>query len=176
MEGILENIEFIAEKNEVSYKDKIRLKLSASINGKIREVFIPETWDEAHRKGERKFILKYLVKIKKKELFSSKDLVKDKIVRKAVLFWTRNPTIDKRIWVMLVLEDQQPILIRELDEIHERLFSLNKLYEIDAKDLGIGKHKIQAEISARWSNYTFTKKTVLKTKKSIEIECKDEKA
>lgn len=161
------------ENDKVKYGENLKINLQFSLGGEIREVFTPDSWEMAYKEWERKFILKYQIKFKVKEgIFSAKEILSDKLVRKAVFFWTRNPTIERRIWVLIVPEDKQPVLLKNLAEIHERLFKIEKTYEISTELLGTGRHKIHAEIKARWSNYPFIKATTVKTKSNVlEIEC-----
>ncbi len=172
MDNFFEISNLKLEKEKVKVGEKIRLFISFVLNGGIRKVFNPDVWDEAYKKGERKFLLKYLVKIKLKKGIFSKEILKEKVIRKAVFFWTRNPTIDRRIWVLLVYEDMQPKLITSLEEIHEDFFKFEKFYELDTRLLGKGRHTIQAEVRAKWSNYTFIKASQVKASSNIvEIEC-----
>jgi len=173
MKTTIEDFKISTSLDKIKLGEKMRLNLNLKLKGELVNSFIPDNWEKAYKEGERKFLLRYFLKIKEiKGFLSSKELIKEKIIRKAVFFWTRNPTIDRTYWVELVLEDKQPYLIREIDVIHERLFSLNKTYEIDSNILGEGKHKIRAEVKIKWANYVFIDAATLKAKSNIlAIEC-----
>ncbi|HLI46842.1 MAG TPA: hypothetical protein VKU94_06590 [Geobacterales bacterium] len=169
----IEEFKLTASSERIKLGEKIKINLSMSIKGDLVNNFTPDNWEKAYKEGERKFMLRYFIKIKNlKGFLSSNDLIKEKIVRRAVFFWTRNPTIDRTYWVELVLEDKKPYLIREIDGIYEKLFNLERSYEIDSNLLGDGKHKIRAEVKVKWANYVFIDASTLKAKSNvIAIEC-----
>jgi hypothetical protein len=78
-----------------------------------------------------------------------------KLVRKAVLFWTRNPKIQHRIWVQIVKDDSNfyPLSV---DEARTLLFDFNKTLEIEGGLLKIGDNKLSAKILVSWGKHLFT--------------------
>jgi len=172
MKSKINEFKIEAENAKIKRGENIKLNISCNLIGEIRDSFIPENWELAYLAGDRRFMLRYFVKIKLLKGIFSKNILEDKIVRKAVFFFTRNPTIEKTYWVELVLEDKQPYLIKSLEEIKEKLFNLKKAYEINSSMLRIGNNKIRAEIRVKWANYAFIKSSTLKSKSNvIEIEC-----
>ena len=71
------------------------LNLSFKIDGAIREAFIQKNWERAYNKHDNGFRMTIEVEIKS----GRKKIKTEKFVRKAALFWTRNPKIPYRIWV-----------------------------------------------------------------------------
>jgi hypothetical protein len=172
METFLENVIIDTDKNKLKEDDTLKIRIYAKLNGKIREVFSPDIWEKAYDKGERRFLLRYYIEIFKKEKFLKKLILKDKIVRKATFFWTRNPTIENRIWVMYVSEEKKPYLPSDAEEIKDKLFVLKKEYLIDNFKLGKGKHEIFAVVKAKWGNYEFIEKGEVKAKSNkVKVEC-----
>src|SRR5215510_7081812 len=98
---------FIADaslsKSQDSFKSgqPLTLSLSFKVDGAIREVFSQKNWERAYNKHDNGFRMTIEVDLKS----GRKILVPIKFVRKAALFWTRNPKIPHRIWVSVVKDD-----------------------------------------------------------------------
>jgi hypothetical protein len=89
-------------------------------------------------------------------------------VRKAALFWTRNPKIQYRIWVTIV-KDDTPFYPLTIEEAQSLLFDVNKVIELSGSDLDSGEHKLYAEIRVSWGKHDYTDPTEIKGR-SNEIE------
>jgi len=172
METYFENVVIHVDKYKVKEDEMIKIRIFAKVKGKLREIFLPEIWEKSYDNGERRFMLRYYVKIYKKGRLSKSLILEDKIVRKATFFWTRNPTLKNRIWVMFVSEEKKPYLPSDPEEIKEKLFGIEKEYLIDASKLGKGNHEIFVIIKAKWGNYDFVKKGTIKAKSNkVKVEC-----
>jgi len=161
-------------KDQYSSSDTIEIHVQFSIEGDIRECFTEENWTEAYNKNDVSFKLKYGVKLvsggfRKKEIGKTIDSY-----RKAAIFWTRNPKLvnpmkDRRIWVQ-VAKNFEPFIRHSEDEVRQELFDFDEKFIIKASDLGSGKHKIGAEVSASWQKHEYTDSDSIKnTSKEIEI-------
>jgi hypothetical protein len=78
-----------------------------------------------------------------------------KLVRKAALFWTRNPKIPYRIWISIV-KDDAPFYPLTEEEAKSLLFDVNKVIELKGSDLVSGSHKLHADIKVSWGKHVFT--------------------
>ena len=97
-----------------------------------------------------------------------KTVLPVKFVRKAALFWTRNPKIPYRIWVSIV-KDDTPFYPLEIEEARSLLFDVNKVIELSGNVLDSGIHKLHAEIKVSWGKHDYTEPTEIKGR-SNEIE------
>ncbi|MEM0365271.1 MAG: hypothetical protein QW450_04230 [Candidatus Nitrosocaldus sp.] len=150
-----------------STRDKpIVLDLRFRIDGRIRELFTKERWLDAYEHHDNLFRIKYAISIKKEGSLTSKDIVEPiTFVRKASIYWSRDPTMqpyppEKKVWVMIVA-DQDSILPRDEDEARSLLFDVHRRIEIMPSMLGKGKHDIFAEVSAEWGKHVYAEADML---------------
>lgn len=142
----------------------LTLNLSFKIEGAIRDSFIQKNWEKAYNKHDTGFRMNIEVYIKS----GRKVIMPLKLVRKAALFWTRNPKIQYRIWVSVV-KDDTPHYPLTLEEAQSLLFDVNKVIELSAKDLPSGTHKLSADIRVSWGKHDYSEPTEISAK-SGEIE------
>ncbi|HEX7033889.1 MAG TPA: hypothetical protein VF172_12900 [Nitrososphaera sp.] len=154
------------EKSQDSVKSgqPLTLSLSFKIDGAIREAFTQKNWERAYNKHDNGFRMTMEVDIKS----GRKIIVPLRFVRKAALFWTRNPKIPYRIWVSIV-KDEAPFYPLTEEEARSLLFDVNKVIELSGSDLDSGTHKLHADIRVSWGKHDYTEPTEIKGK-SNEIE------
>jgi hypothetical protein len=97
-----------------------------------------------------------------------KTILPIRFVRKAALFWTRNPKIPYRVWISIV-KDDTPFYPLEIEEAKSTLFDVNKVIELSGNDLDSGTHKLYAEIRVSWGKHEYTEPAEIKAK-SNEID------
>jgi hypothetical protein len=91
-----------------------------------------------------------------------RTIVPIKFVRKASLFWTRNPKITYRIWVSIIKEDT-PFYPLSEEEARSLLFDVNKVIELTGSHLDSGgTHKLYADIRVSWGKHQYTEPTEIK--------------
>ncbi|HEX7818475.1 MAG TPA: hypothetical protein VF419_03775, partial [Nitrososphaeraceae archaeon] len=83
--------------------ETLTLSLSFNINGLIREIFSQKNWERAYDKHDNAFRLSILLDVRAGRKFIDKI----KFIRKAILFWTRNPKLSYRVWIS-VIKDETP--------------------------------------------------------------------
>src|ERR671929_1379315 len=115
----------------VRYDHPLTLSLSFRVEGSIRETFSQKNWERAYNKHDNGFRMTIEVDLKS----GRRTIIPVKFVRKASLFWTRNPKIPHRIWVSIV-KDETPFYPLSVDEAKSLLFDVNRVIELDGKDLG----------------------------------------
>ena len=142
----------------------LTLSLSFKVEGAIREAFSQKNWERAYNKHDNGFRMTIEVELKS----GRKTVVPLKFVRKAALFWTRNPRIPFRIWVSIV-KDEAPFYPLTEDEAKSLLFDVNKVIELSGNDLDSGAQKLYAEIRVSWGKHDFTPPTEIKGR-SNEVE------
>lgn len=147
----LENIVLTKTKNKISINETISLNLSFKINGSIRDLFTQSTWEKAYNKFDNTFriMIDADIKVGKKKIHSVKFL------RKAILFWARNPKIQHRIWVSIV-KDDSPFYPLSEQESRSLLFDVNKIIEFSISDLNQGIYNFHADVRVSWGKHNFT--------------------
>jgi hypothetical protein len=151
-------LETVQEKEESTNVGQLRL--SFSITGTIRSTFNQSSWERAYNKHDNSFRLKIRIAIK----INNQTILTKEYVRKAVLFWTRNPKIPFRIWIFIVQEDM-PLYPLSVEEAQSLMFDLNKTIEVDGVRRGKSKNgEIYAEIRVSWGRHEFTEPVELLAK------------
>lgn len=144
-------------------KDLTLLTLSFSINGLIRKVMTQKNWEKAYNKHDN--ILRLTIKLAVKN--NGKIIDSKKFIRKAIFFWTRNPKIDHRIWIMIT-KDENPFYPLEEEEARDLLFDFHNDIEITPDKLKKGKNKISVLVEMSWGKHEFIDKNQLKEESNIE--------
>jgi len=98
-----------------------------------------------------------------------KAVDKIKFVRKAVLFWTRNPKLSFRVWISII-KDEIPFYPLTIEEAKSLLFDVNKTIELDSNKLGMGENQIQIFIKVNWGKHLYTEPTEVQAEtKSVTV-------
>lgn len=139
------------------------LTLSFSIDGFIRQVLTQKNWEKAYNKHDNSLRLTIKLDIKN----NGKIIESIKLIRKAIFFWTRNPKIDHRIWIMIV-KDDTPFYPLEEEEARQLLFDFNKDIEIKPDALSKGKNDITILVELSWGKHEFIEKNSLKKESNIQ--------
>ena len=154
--------------------ENVAINVKFSITGDLREAFNEKRWAQAYNKHDNAFKLKYGIKLqsgglRKKEVGSPVDTY-----RKAALFWTRNPKLtqmaEKKVWVQIA-KNFEPFIPMTEAEAKSLLLDFDEKIQFSASELGVGKHKISAEVYASWHQHDYTDESEIKgNAKEIEIE------
>lgn len=139
------------------------LTLSFSIDGFIRQVLTQKNWEKAYNKHDNSLRLTIKLDIKN----NGKIIESIKLIRKAIFFWTRNPKIDHRIWIMIVTDDT-PFYPLEEEEARQLLFDFNKDIEIKPDALRKGKNDITVLVELSWGKHEFIEKNNVKKESNIQ--------
>jgi hypothetical protein len=150
---------FSKSQDSVKADQPLTLSLSFKINGAIREAFSQKNWERAYNKHDNGFRMTIEVNVKS----GRKTVLPLKFVRKAALFWTRNPKIPHRIWVSIV-KDETPFYPLTVEEAHSQLFDVNRVIELSGRDLDSGSHKLHAEIRVSWGKHDYTEATEIRAR------------
>ena len=160
--------------DKFSVDENVAINVKFSIAGDLRDAFNEKRWEQAYNKHDNVFKLKYGIKLhsgglRKKEVGSPVDTY-----RKAALFWTRNPKLtqmaEKKVWVQIA-KNFEPFIPMTEAEAKGLLLDFDEKIQFSASELGVGKHKIGAEIYVSWHKHDYTDESELKSNaKEIEIE------
>ncbi len=140
------------------------LSLSFKIQGSIRDAFSQKNWERAYNKHDTGFLMMIEIDLK----CGRRRIAPIKLMRKAALFWTRNPKISYRIWVSIV-KDDTPFYPLTEEEAKSLLFDVNKVIELRGSDLSSGTNKLYTDIRVSWGKHLYTQPNKIKSR-SNEIE------
>ena len=135
----------------------LTLSLSFRIQGSIREAFSQKNWERAYNKHDKGFLMKIEIDLKS----GRRRVALIKLVRKAALFWTRNPKIPYRVWVSIV-KDDTPFYPLSEEEAKSLLFDVNKVIELKGSDFNSGTHKLYTDIKVSWGKHVYTEPNEIK--------------
>ena len=135
----------------------LTLSLSFRIQGAIRDAFSQKNWERSYNKHDKGFLMKIEIDLKS----GRRRIALIKLVRKAALFWTRNPKIPYRVWVSII-KDDAPFYPLTEEEAKSLLFDVNKVIELKGSDLFSGTHKLYADIKLSWGKHVFTEPNQIK--------------
>jgi hypothetical protein len=162
---------FISDTKLSTSHDNIRsneiltLSLGFNLDGLIRKIFSQKNWERAYDKHDNGFRLTVLLEVR----ICGKAVDKIKFVRKAVLFWTRNPKLSFRVWISII-KDEIPFYPLTIEEAKSLLFDVNKTIELDSNKLGMGENQIQIFIKVNWGKHLYTEPTEVQAEtKSVTV-------
>ena len=160
--------------DKFSLNDIITINVKFSVTGALREAFNEKSWERAYNNHDNIFKLKYGIKLysgglRKREIGKPLDTYK-----KAALFWTRNPKLtqmaEKKVWVQ-ISKNFEPYIPMNQSDAQQSLLDFDERIQFKASDLGVGKHKIGAEIYVSWLKHDYAEPYDGNThSKEIEIE------
>lgn len=137
--------------DSIRSNEVLTLSLSFNIDGLIRENFSQKNWERAYDKHDNGFRLTISLDLK----IGRNTVDKSKFVRKAALFWTRNPKLSHRVWVSII-KDETPHYPLTIEEAKSLLFDVTKTMELDSNKLREGKNEIYVSIKVTWGKHLYT--------------------
>ncbi|HEY6535404.1 MAG TPA: hypothetical protein VIY08_06350 [Candidatus Nitrosocosmicus sp.] len=153
----------LKKSNTKSNIGNVTMNLNFAIKGTIRDIFTQKNWEKAYNKYDN--ILRLTIKL---DIKSNGHVIDSKkMIRKAILFWTRNPKITHRIWITIV-KDESPFFPLEEEEAKDLLFDFQKELEIVSSKLKKGKNKISVVIDVSWGKHEYIEKNVITKETNIE--------
>jgi hypothetical protein len=147
----ISDIKISSSHDSIKSNEILTLSLSFNIDGSIRENFSQKNWERAYDKHDNGFRLTISLDLK----VGRNSVDKAKFVRKAVLFWTRNPKLSYRVWVS-VIKDETPHYPLTIEEAKSLLFDVTKTMELDSNKLEEGENEIHVSIKVSWGKHLYT--------------------
>ena len=141
----------------ISSNDTITLSVGFKIDGLIREIFSQKNWERAYDKHDNGFRLTFLLELR----VCRKTVDNIKFVRKAILFWTRNPKLSYRVWISII-KDETPYYPLAIEEAKSLLFDVTKSIVLDSNLLKKGENHIQISINVSWGKHVYTERSDLR--------------
>jgi hypothetical protein len=146
--NIIADIAFTNSQSKIRAGDLLNLSLSFKIKGNIREQFNQTNWERSYNKHDNSLRITITLQLR----INGALISEDKIIRKAIYFWTRNPKIPHRIWIT-VMKDEMTFYPLTEDDARTELFDINKIFEIKGDDLREGNNEIIANINVSWGRH-----------------------
>ena len=171
----LNGVKLIADKKSYSPNDTVTANLEFRVVGGLREAFQPEVWTMAWEDFDKSVRLTLRMSLGVQRGLLTRKLVEiRKEVRKASLFWSRDPDLPYRIWAMVVPEDGGPPKIpRSVEDAKSEMFDVEKTLRFSASALGRGKHRLVGSADASWGRRSFIEKGSVSSKSRplvVEVE------
>ncbi len=155
--------------------ESVNLTLSFKLLGRVRDAFVQSAWEEAHNQHDNVMRVTYFLSLHRilAKLVRKKAVEPLRLARTAKFYWSRNPELPHRIWVMIINEEKIPRLPNNEEEAKRLLFDVSKTFTLLGTDLGKGRYSISGTIKAKWGKHTFTDRgTVQSFSEPIRIECR----
>jgi hypothetical protein len=166
-------VQLSTDKKSYPLSDTITVTASFRILGGLREAFNPDVWTVSWEDFDKILRLTFRVSVGgRRGLLTRKLAETKKQVRKASFYWSRDPDLPYRIWPMIVPEDGGPPKIPvNVEDAKKKMLDVAKSFEIQASDLGEGRHSLVGEARASWGRRSFIEKGAVSAKsKPLAIE------
>jgi hypothetical protein len=156
----ISGIQLTTDKKSYGEDDIITASLRFRIVGGLREAFHPDVWTVSYDYFDKVLRLNIQTSLGVQRGILTRRLSETrKEVRKASFYWSRDPDLPYRIWVMIVPEDGGPPKIPvSVEDAKRKMLDGTKTFEIPASALGKGRHKLVGEAHARWGRRSFIEK------------------
>jgi hypothetical protein len=164
------------EKRQYNLSEKVTLAFGFRIVGGFRESFTPDVWTVAWEDYDKSVRLKIeqSVVVSKVGVFRKEVAKIKKSVRKSTFYWSRDPDLPYRIWVMVLPEDgSKPIIPRNVEEAKSKMFDVDNKLFLQGSDLGKGRHVLYGSASVSWGRHSWIEKGGLSGKSNkvtIDVE------
>lgn len=148
------------DRKSYSPSDTAIVRVAFRIVGGIREAFHPDVWTVAWEDFDKILRLTMKISVDQGRTLGKRRIIDGKReVRKASFYWSRDPDLPYRIWAMIVPEDGGPPMIpRNVEDAKSLMLDVEKEFRLPAASLGVGSHKLVANVAARWGRRSFIEK------------------
>lgn len=154
------------DKKSYATGDVIKANVEFRILGGLREAFHPDVWTVAWEDFDKILRLTTRITLAAQGGIRRRRLAEiKKEVRRASFYWSRDPDLPYRIWAMIVPEDGgAPKIPHNVEDAKSKMLDVEKDFSFPASTLGPGRHKLVAEVRARWGRRSFIEKGALSSK------------
>lgn len=149
--SVISDIKLVTPHKSVGLNTILTLDLVFNIHGQIREIFSQKNWEKAYDKHDNAFRLSVFLDVRA----GGKSIDKIKFVRKAVLFWTRNPKLSYRVWISII-KDETPYYPLTIEEAKSLLFDVTRTIELQSNNLQKGENEVRIDITVSWGKHLYT--------------------
>jgi len=171
----IEAVHLDSDRKAYSVKDEIKLITGFRIIGGLREAFHPDVWTVAWEDFDKILRLTIKLEVRVQGGLRARQVAEiKKAVRRASFYWSRDPDLPYRIWAMIVPETGgAPIIPHSVEDAKAKMLDVEKEFNIPASSLGVGKHKLVADVSGKWGRRSFIEKGQVSSRSKplvIEVE------
>ncbi len=171
----IDRVQLVTDKKSYAPGDTVKVSVSYRILGGLREAFHPDVWTVAWEDFDKRMPLTLRLALGARGGIRARKLAEaKKEVRRASFYWSRDPDLPYRIWVMVMPEDGGPPKIpRNVEDAKSKMLDVEKEFGFPASSLGPGRHGLVAEAKARWGRRSFIEKGAVEASSKpvvIEIE------
>lgn len=159
-EAFITPLKEIFEPNE-----PVKLKVSFKVLGHLRESLTERTISDAYSHNDKISRIRFNVDISKTSVLTVRPLLKGRYLRRLRFHWSRNPDFaggligySTRIWVMVVDEEGNPTVPKDIEHARSLALDFEKMIELPANLLGTGRHKVHGKIHVQWARHTYVEK------------------
>jgi hypothetical protein len=157
---LMKDVQLLTDKRVYSADEKISATLGFRLVGGLREAFHPDVWTVAWEDYDKIVRLTYGTSVAGKKGLRSRILAGNKKeVRRSSFYWSRDPDLPYRIWVMIMHEDgSAPKIPLNVEDARSKMLDVANVFEIEASSLGEGSHSLTGSAYARWGRRSFIEK------------------
>ena len=151
----LADVSIILDKGVVSLEDDVGMTVGFRVVGGLRESFAPGVWTMSWEDNDKlvRLMMETSVSAGKRLAATGKE------VRRARFYWRRDPDLPYRIWAAVVHEDGgAPIIPVSVEDARSKFLDVVKRFEVPAKSLGRGTHRLVASVNVAWGRRTYIEK------------------
>ncbi len=171
----IDGVHLITDKKAYSFGETVTANFEYKLVGGLREAFHPDVWTVAWEDFDK--ILRLTMRMSlgvQRGLVTRKVAEIKKEVRRASFYWSRDPDLPYRIWVMIVPEDGGPPKIpHNVEDAKSKMLNVEETFRFPAALVGKGKHKLVGRVSAKWGRRSFIEKGSVSSKSKplvVEVE------
>ncbi|MCL4356109.1 MAG: hypothetical protein JRM79_02225 [Nitrososphaerota archaeon] len=156
----IDHVRLVTDKKNYASGDTVKVNVTYRIVGGLREAFHPDVWTVAWEDFDKRMPLTMRLTLGARRGIRPRKLEEiKKEVRRASFYWSRDPDLPYRIWVMIMPEDGGPPKIpRNVEDARSKMLDVEKEFGFPASSLGPGYHGLIAEAKARWGRRSFIEK------------------
>lgn len=161
----------VTDKKTYSTEETVRANVAFRIVGGLREAFHPDVWTVAWEDFDKKLRLHLRVSLGSPGGLGSRKLAETgKQVRIASFYWSRDPDLPYRIWVMVMPEGGgAPQIPTGVEDAKSKMLDVEKDFGFPASALGAGTHKLVAEANGEWGRRSFIEKGGVSSKSAPSV-------
>lgn len=158
-ETSLADLSLIPEKRVYGSDENLRINVGFRLVGGLRESFIPDVWTVSWEDNDKMVRLTMETSLRRAGPMGKTIATTGKEVRRAKFYWSRDPDLPYRIWTAIIHEDgSAPIIPRSVEDAKSKFLDVIKTFEIPARVLGRGSHRLIGSVDAHWGRRSYMEK------------------
>lgn len=155
---MIEDANISCSPQKAGIDDNLAITVNFKVSGGLRRNFVRKLWEAAYDEHDLGLRIGYWATLMRRRgrPLPGSEVKKDKFVRRATFFWTRNPELPYRVWATIATEFETILYPKTEEEAQGMLFNVTRNFEIPARTLGLGEHSLEANVRVKWGKHIFT--------------------